>query len=168
MTMARPRGKMAAAAGPSKSVPTSALPVPAVFVIWGSLNGERDIMTIRENQITNLAGTVYNTETNAGGFHDFRLTYDAADDAYHYFRDGLQITPEGGIGQQAGPGNTRLILVTAAPTLGAQSLAGQAARLNSNTFATTNSGAFSPAPVPEPSIALLGLAGFAFFLRRRR
>ncbi len=138
------------------------------FVIWGSLNGERDIMTIRENQITNLAGTVYNTETNAGGFHDFRLTYDAADDAYHYFRDGLQITPEGGIGQQGGTGNTRLIIGDCCTNVGGSILGGPGSSVEFEYIRYDNSGAFSPAPVPEPSITLLGLAGFAFFLRRRR
>lgn len=70
--------------------------------IWGALNGERDIMTIRENQVSNLGGTVYNTESNTGAFHNFRLAYDAAGDVYHYFRDGVQITPLGGVSSPAG------------------------------------------------------------------
>lgn len=138
------------------------------FVIWGALNGERDIMTIRENQVTNLAGTVYSTETNAGGFHDFRLTYDASDDTYHYFRDGLQITPDGGIGQQGGTGSTRLIVGDCCTNVGGSTLGGPGSSVEFEYIRYDNSGAFSPAGVPEPSTALLGLAGFAFFLRRRR
>lgn len=137
------------------------------FVIWGALNGERDIMTIRENQVTNLAGTVYSTETNAGGFHNFRLTYDAADDAYHYFRDGLQVTPDGGIGQQGGTGNTRLIVGDCCTGVGGAVLGGPGSSVEYAYIRYDNSGAF--APVPEPSTtAFFGLAGLAFLLRRRR
>ena len=94
------------------------------FVIWGALNGEREIMTIREASVANLGGTVYNSESNLEAFHTFRLAYDADDDVYHYFRDDSQITPLAGIGQQAGTGNTRLILGDCCTNAGGSTLGG--------------------------------------------
>ncbi|MDG2125809.1 MAG: PEP-CTERM sorting domain-containing protein [Verrucomicrobiales bacterium] len=138
--------------------------------IWGALNGERDIMTIRENQVSNLGGTVYNTESNTGAFHNFRLAYDAADDVYHYFRDGVQITPLGGVPQQGGTGSTRLIVGDCCTNAGGSTggaFGGPGSSVEFAYIRYDNTGAFSP--IPEPSTtAFFGLAGLAFLLRRRR
>ncbi|WP_425398749.1 PEP-CTERM sorting domain-containing protein [Aeoliella sp.] len=80
------------------------------FVVWGALNGNRDILTVREGAVTNLGGTVFNTSSNTDDFHDFRLVYDADTNAYHYFRDAVQLTPLVGVAPQAGTGSTRLIV----------------------------------------------------------
>ncbi|WP_145247834.1 PEP-CTERM sorting domain-containing protein [Aeoliella mucimassa] len=79
------------------------------FVIWAALNGNRDILTIRENAVMSFAGTVYESSSNTDAFHDFRLVYDASANAYHYFRDAVQLTPLVGVAPQATTGSTRLI-----------------------------------------------------------
>ncbi len=136
------------------------------FVIWGALNGERDIMTIRENSVTSLGGTVYDSNDNVGGFHNFRLAYDAADDVYHYFRDGVQITPLTGVGQQGGTGSTRLIVGDCCTNIAGSFFGGNGTVVEYEYIRYDNTGAFSP--VPEPSTAaLFSLAGL-LFLRRRR
>ena len=137
------------------------------FTVWGALNGERNIMTVREGSVTDLGGTVYSSSDNTDGFHDFRLVYDADDDSYHYFRDGLQITPDGGIGQQASTGNTRLILGDCCSNIGGSPFGGSGTDVEFEYVRYDNSGAFSP--IPEPSTAALsGLFGLGFLLRRRR
>jgi flagellin-like hook-associated protein FlgL len=136
------------------------------FVIWGSLNGSRDIMTIRENSVTSLGGTVYDSNDNVGGFHNFRLAYDSADNVYHYFRDGVQITPVAGVGQQSGTGNTRLIVGDCCTNIGGSGFGGNGTVVEYEYIRYDNTGAFSP--IPEPSTAaLFSLAGL-LFLRRRR
>lgn len=139
------------------------------FNIWGALNGERDIMTIRENQVSNLGGTVYNAEPNTGAFHDFRLAYDSAEGVYHYFRDGVQITPLGGVPRQGTTGSTRLIIGDCCTNAGGSTtgFGGVGSSFEIAYVRYDNTGAFSP--VPEPSTtAFFGLAGLAFLLRRRR
>ncbi|MEZ5324911.1 MAG: PEP-CTERM sorting domain-containing protein [Verrucomicrobiales bacterium] len=137
------------------------------FVIWGALNGERDIMTVREGSVTTLGGTVFDSNSNIDTFHTFRLAYDATGDAYHYFRDGVQLTPDEGIGQQAGTANTRLIIGDCCTSVDGSTLGGPGSSIEIEYIRYDNTGAFSP--VPEPSVAgllALGLAGV--FVRRRR
>jgi hypothetical protein len=137
------------------------------FVIWGALNGQRDIMTVRESSITNLAGDVFSMDLNVGSFHNFRIAYDADDNVYHYFRDTVQITPLEGIPQQAGTANTRLIVGDCCTSVGGATLGGPGTVVEYEYIRYDNTGAF--APVPEPTAAaLFGLAGLGLILRRRR
>lgn len=137
------------------------------FVIWGALNGERDIMTVREGSVTSLGGTVYDSNNNLDSFHTFRLAYDSIEDAYHYFRDGVQLTPDGGVGQQAGTANTRLILGDCCTNVAGSTLGGPGTTIEFEYIRYDNTGAFSP--VPEPSVAgLLALSLAGIFMRRRR
>ena len=139
------------------------------FVIWGALNGERNIMTILQNSVNEHGGTQHDSNSNVGGFHDFRLAYDAADDVYHYFRDGVQLTPLAGIGQQDGTGNTRLIIGDCCTSSAGSTLGGPGTSVEFEYIRYDNTGAFSPAPIPEPTAAiLLGAAGLGCLLRRRR
>ena len=78
--------------------------------IWGALNGERNIMVVNESSTADFGGTIYDTNSNTDGFHNFRLVYDSTDDVYHYFRDLEQITPAAGIAQSASTTSTRLIV----------------------------------------------------------
>lgn len=137
------------------------------FVVWGALNGQRNIMTVRENSVTDLDGNVFDTNDNTGGFHNFRLAYDSEDGSYHYFRDGVQITPAGGIGKQADTSNTRLIFGDCCTNVGGSLLGGAGSEFQFEYLRYDNTGAFSP--IPEPStLSLLGLvAGIACFRRRR-
>ncbi len=137
------------------------------FTIWGALNGERNIMTIRESSVTDLAGNVFSVNNNVGEFHDFRLVYDGDDDAYHYFRDGSLITPAGGIDQQAGSGNTRLIIGDCCTGIAGETFGGPDTVVELEYVRYDNTGAFSP--VPEPASSLLVMLGaLALGLRRRR
>jgi hypothetical protein len=114
------------------------------FVIWGALNGERDILTIRENSVTNLAGTVFDTSNNTSGFHDFRLVYDAGADVYHYFRDSVQLTPLTGVPQQAGTANTRLIIGDCCSTVAGTPFGGVGSSFEIEYVRYDMTGAFSP------------------------
>ena len=137
------------------------------FVIWGALNGERNIMAVRENSVTDLGGTVYDTNSNTDGFHAFRMAYDADEDAYHFFRDGVQLTPAAGIDQQAGTGNTRLIFGDCCTNVAGSTFGGPGSEFEFEYIRYDNSGAF--APVPEPSVAsIFGLSAALLCLRRRR
>lgn len=137
------------------------------FVIWGALNGERNIMTTHEDSVNEHGGTAHDSSANAGAFHNIRLTYDSADDVYHYFRDGVQITPLAGVGQQAATGSTRLIIGDCCTNSGGSTLGGIGTSVEFEYIRYDNTGAYSP--VPEPSAAaLFGLAGLGFILRRSR
>ncbi|MCA9241948.1 MAG: PEP-CTERM sorting domain-containing protein, partial [Planctomycetales bacterium] len=114
------------------------------FVIWGALNGERDILTVRENAVTSLAGTSYDSSDNTDGFHDFRLVYDASADVYHYFRDAVQITPLTGVGQQAGTGSTRLIVGDCCSNIGGSPFGGVGSSFEVEYIRYDMDGAFSP------------------------
>jgi len=137
------------------------------FTIWGALNGERNIMTVRESSVTDLAGNVFSVNNNVGEFHDFRLVYDGDDDAYHYFRDGEMITPIGGIGEQAGTGNTRLIIGDCCTSIGGAPFGGPDTVVELEYIRYDNSGVFAPVPEPTSSVMLI-LGGMALILRRRR
>lgn len=137
------------------------------FVIWGALNGQRDIMTIHEGSVTDLAGNVYDSNNNVGGFHDFRLAYDSLDNVYHYFRDGVQITPLAGVGAQAATGDTRLIIGDCCTNAGGGFFGGDGTIVEYEYIRYDNSGAYSPVPEPSSS-ALFSIAGLALILRRRR
>jgi hypothetical protein len=136
------------------------------FTIWGALNGERNIMTIRESSVTDLGGNVFSVNNNVGEFHDFRLVYDGDDDAYHYFRDGLMITPADGIGEQAGSGNTRLIIGDCCSNIAGEPFGGPDTIVELEYIRYDNTGAFAPVPEPASSVMLI-LGSMALFLRRR-
>ena len=114
------------------------------LVIWGALNGERDILTVRENSVTNLGGTVFDSASNTDGFHDFRLVYDADADVYHYFRDAVQITPLTGIGQQGATGSTRLIVGDCCSNIGGSPFGGVGSSFELEYIRYDMTGAYSP------------------------
>jgi hypothetical protein len=114
------------------------------FNIWGALNGQRDILIVREGGVTNLAGTSFDSTINTDGFHDFRLVYDAAGDAYHYFRDAVQITPAAGIPQQAGTGNTRLIIGDCCSNVAGSQFGGNGSMVEYEYIRYDMTGAYSP------------------------
>ena len=114
------------------------------FVIWGALNGERDILAIREGSVTNLGGAVFDSTDNTDGFHDYRLVYDAGADVYHYFRDAVQLTPLTGVGQQGGTGSTRLIIGDCCTNVGGAPFGGVGSNVEFEYIRYDMDGAFSP------------------------
>ena len=126
------------------------------FNIWGALNGERNVMQIDESSISNLGVATFDTEDNTDGFHTFRLVYDATGNAYHYFRDGVQVTPLEGIAQQASTGQSRLIFGDCC-----SGFAGTGSIVEYDYFRYDMDGAFSPTGANELKLQVNTTTGIA-------
>ena len=114
------------------------------FVVWAALNGNRDILTVRENSVSSLGGTVYDSSSNTDAFHDFRLVYDADVNAYHYFRDSVQLTPLVGVAPQASTGNTRLIFGDCCTSIAGSTFGGFGESFDIDYIRYDMTGAYSP------------------------
>lgn len=81
------------------------------FMIWGADGLQRGIATIQEDSIQSFGrpGEILDEQDNDDGFHTYRMTYDADEDLYFMYRDGV-LTGEDGFAAQAATGNNRLIV----------------------------------------------------------
>ena len=81
------------------------------FMIWGADGLQRGIATIQEDSIQSFGrpGEILDEQDNDDGFHTYRMTYDADEDLYFMYRDGV-LTGEDGFAAQAFMGNNRLIV----------------------------------------------------------
>ena len=81
------------------------------FMIWGADGLQRGIATIQEDSIQSFGrpGEILDEQDNDDGFHTYRMTYDADEDLYFMYRDGI-LTGEDGFAAQAFTGNNRLIV----------------------------------------------------------
>ncbi|MCA9259209.1 MAG: hypothetical protein KDA61_08415, partial [Planctomycetales bacterium] len=118
------------------------------FVVWAALDGQRDVLTIRENAVTNLAGDLFDSSDNTNDFHNFRIVYDSTTDAYHYFRDAVQLTPLAGVGPQAATTNTRLIVGDCCTNIAGTFFGGAGNTVEFDYIRFDMNGAYSPTSDP--------------------
>lgn len=80
------------------------------FVIWAANGSHRGILQIDTNATSPFGGAPFDTSDNTDDFHTFRMAYDADIGLYFFWRDGVLLTPDGGILAQAATGQNRFIL----------------------------------------------------------
>lgn len=89
---------------------------PNGIVIWAANGTERGIMQIESGAVALLDGELLDENDNTDGFHLFRMAYDAEQELYFFWRDGVLLNEEGHLAQ-ATTGNNRLIVGDCCSTL---------------------------------------------------
>lgn len=81
------------------------------FVIWGERDGNRGVLWIQDDSVTDINGNVIvDGVDNTDGFHTFRVAYDATDALHHVWRDGDLLSGAGVDINLAGGTSSRLII----------------------------------------------------------
>jgi hypothetical protein len=80
------------------------------FVIWAANGTERGILQVDTNAVSPFGLSSIDDNDNTDDFHTFRMAYDSDIGLYFFWRDGVLLTPGGGVAAQAGTGNNRLII----------------------------------------------------------
>ena len=138
------------------------------FVLWGERDGNRGVLWIQANSVTDLDGAeIAGGLDNTDGFHTFRVAFDPTDDTaapggtHHVWRDNVLISGAGVDINLAGGTNNRLIVGDCCTGIGnpVDQFEIEYIRYQPN---------MALAPVPEPSSIALSLLGiFGLFAARR-
>ncbi|MCA9212253.1 MAG: PEP-CTERM sorting domain-containing protein, partial [Planctomycetales bacterium] len=81
------------------------------LVIWGERDGNRGVLWIQGESVTDISGNVIaDGLVNTNDFHTYRVAYDSADALHHVWRDGELLSGAGVDINLAGGNNSRLII----------------------------------------------------------
>ncbi|MFT7489010.1 MAG: hypothetical protein ACI9OU_001410 [Candidatus Promineifilaceae bacterium] len=85
---------------------------PAGFIMWLGTDADLILVEVYADRTQDEGGGAFNVaHDNVDGlFHRFRITHDSAEQAYHVWRDGAQLTPEAGAAYDSASNDSRLIL----------------------------------------------------------
>lgn len=162
------------ALGGSYTVELSARVLTNEITLWLDDHVGRSIMIISHNATAEGIGPLVlavnqtlDTSDNSDAQHLFRIAYDDDAGRYHYYRDGVQLTPDEGIPSGPKLGSPeRLLFGDCCSTIG-----GPGTDYEIGYIRYDMTGAYAPMPISEPSgLALLclggvGVLGRALFLR---
>jgi len=80
------------------------------FVIWAANGTERGIMQIDTNAVSPFGRPPIDDSDNTDDFHTFRMAYDSDIGLYFFWRDGVLLTPDGGVSAHAATSQNRFII----------------------------------------------------------
>lgn len=146
------------------------------FVIWTDVDGagENQILVAGETGVNQFGFGFDLQSDNTSDFHEYRIAYDHPNEAYYFYRDGVQVMQSSGVASGLGDGSyaaragtsaTRLIVGDCCSNVG-----GVGGQVEYEWIRYDMSGAFAPIPVPEPStfvLVALAMLGCGRFVRQR-